>query len=101
MNATARPARAVRAVQALDERLDGNPHQPGPAWTCRTCPGDVGWPCSPARTRLAEAYPGDWLGLSVYMGSLLTAALTEMPATPPAELHERFTAWTRGPHPAR
>ncbi|MER6757622.1 hypothetical protein ABT235_25950 [Micromonospora echinofusca] len=97
MNATERPAHVSRAVQAIAERLDGNPHQPDPSWTCRTCVGEVGWPCSPARTRLAEMYPGDWVGLSIYMGSLLIVALAEMPATPPAELHERFVSWTRGP----
>lgn len=93
---TARPERAARAVQALDRRLNGNPHTPHqPGWTCRTCNDGVDWPCDPARVRLAESYAGDPLGLSLYMGGLLAAALTELPHTPPAELFERFTAWTR------
>lgn len=96
---TRRPAPALRAVQTLDERLDGDPHQPAASWDCQRC--DAPWPCSPARTRLAEAYRGDWVGLSVYLGALLVAALSEMVDTPPAELHERFVAWTRGPYPAR
>lgn len=93
---TSRPGRAARAAAALEERLDGNPHTPHrPDWTCRTCDGDAPWPCSPARVRLAEAYLGDRLGLSMYMAELLAAALTEMATTSPAELFERFVTWTR------
>lgn len=95
MSATARPARARRAVEALEGRLDTSPHHPRPStWTCQGCPGDVAWPCDPARVRLAEAYPSDRVGLSMFMGDLLAAALTEMPNTPPDELFERFIHWT-------
>lgn len=93
---TARPARAIRAAAALEERLDGDPHQPNrPGWTCQACNGGAPWPCSPARVRLGEAYAGDLVALSAYMGALLAAALTEMPTTPPAELFDRFINWTR------
>lgn len=96
MTAVARPARARRVVEALDRRLDGNPHQPHrPGWTCQTCNGGVAWPCEPARVRLAEAYRGDRVNLSMYLSALLTAALVEMPTTPPGELFDRFIAWTR------
>ncbi|MFI7608863.1 hypothetical protein ACIBTV_27635 [Micromonospora sp. NPDC049366] len=96
MSATARPGAARRAVAALEERLDGDPHLPHqPSWNCRGCNGAVPWPCPPARTRLAEAYRGDRVNLSMYLGSLLTAALMEMTETPPGELFERFIAWTR------
>jgi hypothetical protein len=91
-----RPGRARRAVEALERRLDGDPHEPNrPGWTCRTCHGGVPWPCSLARTRLAEAYRIDRVGLSMFMGDLLTAALVEMPTTEPQELFERFITWTR------
>lgn len=93
---TQRPDRARRAVQALEGRLDGNPHTPNrPGWTCQTCNGGKPWPCDPARVRLAEAYGTDKTNLSMFMGSLLTAALTELPNTPPAELFDRFISWTR------
>lgn len=96
MTTAYRPARARRAVEALEARLDGNPHQPHrPSWTCRGCRGDSPWPCSPARTRLAEAYGEGRSGLAAYLSALLTAAVEEMPATPADELHERFVAWTR------
>ncbi|MEU7591263.1 hypothetical protein AB0A95_33825 [Micromonospora sp. NPDC049230] len=86
-------------MQALDRRLDGNPHRPSSVWACADC--EAPWPCQPARDRLAEAYRGEWVNLSIYMAVLLEAALPEMPATPSAELFERFVLWTRGPHPAR
>lgn len=91
-----RPEQGRRAVEALARRLNGNPHEPNrPEWTCRGCDGDTPWPCSPARTRLAEAYRGSRVNLSMYLSVLLTAAVAEMPATPPAELFDRFVAWTR------
>lgn len=94
MTAVARPARARRAVEALERRLDGSPHEPRrPEWTCRSC--DAPWPCSPARVRLAEAYGDNRISLSMYLASLLTAAYPEVPTTPPGELFDRFIAWTR------
>ncbi|MGC4811581.1 hypothetical protein ACLQ29_13750 [Micromonospora sp. DT228] len=35
------------------------------------------------------------VSLSMYLASLLDAALIEVPDTPAAELHERFVSWTR------
>lgn len=70
------------------------PHPPTrPAWWCERC--DQAWPCHPARMQLAEQYAGDPVGLSVYLGARLVDAARELPATPAAELHERFIAWTR------
>ncbi len=93
---TVRAARAIqadRSVAALDRRLNGDHLPRRPSWECRTCERD--WPCDPARVRLAEAYGRDRVGLSMYVGGLLFAATAELPATPPAELYERFVAWTR------
>jgi hypothetical protein len=56
------------------------------------------YPCSPARVELGETYAGDRVGLSVYMGMQLEHAAGDIGhTTPPAELFERFLAWTR-PH---
>lgn len=91
-----RPGRARRAATALAEQLDGGAHQAlRPGWTCTTCNGGAPWPCSPARVRLAEEYAANRVNLSMFMGNLLTDALTEMPATSPEELFERFISWTR------
>lgn len=94
-----RPGRAIRVIQAIEGRLDGNPHQPHqPEWTCQACGNP--WPCSPARTRLAESYGRDRIGLSIYLTALLFAAVAEMPTTPVPELFERFVSWTRYSPPA-
>ncbi|MEV0212789.1 hypothetical protein [Micromonospora sp. NPDC050695] len=91
----ARAELAARSVRALEQRLEGQ-HMPSrPAWTCKACDPNTPWPCQPARERLIEAYGENRISLSMYLASLLTAALVEMPKTPPAELHERFVAWTR------
>lgn len=90
------PARTSPDVAALEDRLADTSHQPRrPLWTCDGCHGDTPWPCPPARVRLAETFVGDRVGMAMYLSALLTAALTEMPRTPPTELFERFVAWTR------
>ncbi|WP_235944666.1 hypothetical protein [Verrucosispora sioxanthis] len=87
--------RIGRAVDALPGRL-GDQHLPRrPQWTCGTCDGEPVWPCAPARVRLGEAYGRDRVGLSMYVGALLTAALDDLPAADAGELTTRFTAWTR------
>ncbi|MDG4796723.1 hypothetical protein [Micromonospora sp. WMMD1082] len=87
--------RIGRAVDALPARLDDQ-HMPlRPGWTCDTCNGDAPWPCPPARVRLAECYGRDRIGLSMYLGALLTAALADLPHDDPGELTTRFVAWTR------
>ncbi|ROO51477.1 hypothetical protein EDC02_6355 [Micromonospora sp. Llam0] len=68
------------------------PHRP--SWTCAVCAPDTPWPCPPARTQLAEAYAGEPIALSVDVGEMLTVAAGEAGITDPAELYERFVAWT-------
>ncbi|MFG1916256.1 flavin reductase [Micromonospora sp. NPDC048898] len=93
---TVRAARAdlaQRSARALADRLEGEHLPSRPTWDCRTC--ETPWPCDPARVRLAETYGENRVSLSMYLASLLDAALVEMPDTPAAELHERFVSWTR------
>ncbi|MEU7590658.1 hypothetical protein AB0A95_30750 [Micromonospora sp. NPDC049230] len=93
---TVRAARdylAQRSVRALGERLEGEHLPRTPTWDCQTCKQP--WPCAPARDRLTETYGENRVSLSMYLASLLDAALVEMPDTPAAELHERFVSWTR------
>ncbi|MFG1839116.1 hypothetical protein ACGFH8_11855 [Micromonospora sp. NPDC049175] len=84
---------AQRSVNALGERLEGEHLPTRPTWDCGTC--ETPWPCDPARVRLAETYGDNRVSLSMYLASLLDAALVEMPDTPAKELHERFVSWTR------
>ncbi|KWV29456.1 hypothetical protein AWV63_28495 [Micromonospora rifamycinica] len=76
------------------------PHVPmRPLWRCRVCAAP--WPCQPARLMLTRDYRRDRVGLSVYMagrlfdatGDLVTLNPNAVPA--PAELFDRFLAWTR------
>lgn len=62
-----------------------------PSWDCRACTRD--WPCDPAREHLAAELPPVQLG--VYAAVTLGEAVQDMPATPPAELYDRFIGWTR------
>ncbi|WFE41972.1 flavin reductase [Micromonospora sp. WMMD998] len=91
---TARPARAARALDVLDERMSGVAHQPHrPSWECACC-GEP-WPCPAGQTQLAEAYRTDRSGLSIYMAGLYAAAVDEMPTYPASVLYARFVSWTR------
>lgn len=91
-----RAVEAVRAVDALDRRLDGEHLPRRPEWDCRTCDQrGTPWPCEPARAGLAEAYGQNRVGLAMYVGSLLFVAAAELPAPSAAELYQRFVAWTR------
>ncbi|MBY8871217.1 hypothetical protein K7640_05070 [Micromonospora sp. PLK6-60] len=69
-----------------------------PLWLCRVCAGP--WPCQPARLLLLLEYRRDRVGLSVYLaGCLFDAAgdllkLNAKPEPSPAELFDRFLAWT-------
>ncbi|MDG4768738.1 hypothetical protein [Solwaraspora sp. WMMD792] len=85
MTGTSRPA--APAVEPAH-----TPHRP--TWDCVVCPDGTPWPCSPARVQLAEAYASEPLALSVDIGEMLTVAAREAGITDPAELHERFVAWT-------
>jgi hypothetical protein len=68
------------------------PHSPArPGWDCAAC-GEP-WPCDPAREHLAVAYGRTHL--AIVMVDQLGAAAVDMPAARPAELYERFIAWTR------
>lgn len=92
--ASARYVRAARAAAVLEERVDGDAHQPArPGWDCAACRQP--WPCSPARVRLGEAYGGDRIGLAMYVGALLFAATAEIPTADPGDLYDRFVCWTR------
>ncbi|MDG4766775.1 hypothetical protein O7632_22125 [Solwaraspora sp. WMMD406] len=71
------------------------PHRP--SWTCVVCPAGTPWPCPPARTQLAEAYVDDPVGLSTDLAAMLPYAADEAAISDPAELHERFVAWTWTP----
>jgi hypothetical protein len=44
---------------------------------------------------LGEEYAADRVALSIYMATQLGVATAEANHAPPAELHERFVAWTR------
>ncbi|WP_341720295.1 hypothetical protein QQG74_11595 [Micromonospora sp. FIMYZ51] len=67
-----------------------------PSWRCRACGG--AWPCPVARMLLRVEYGPDRVGLSVYLAGLLFDAtgdlMHETPPPTPAELFERFLAWT-------
>jgi hypothetical protein len=65
------------------------PHRPN--WDCIAC-GEA-WPCDPARTDLAATFSRT--RLAIYQVAQLTVAAADMPSAPPAELYERFIAWTR------
>lgn len=75
-----------------------------PLWRCRTCAAP--WPCQPARLLLTREYRRDRVALSIYMASQLCEATADVvrlnphPTPTPAELFDRFLAWTARP-PAR
>lgn len=91
----ARASQAERSASALDRRMDGEHLPRRPQWQCLMCEAGTPWPCHPARVRLAEAYGPDRIGLSTYVGGLLFIVALELPDVTPAEMYERFVAWTR------
>ncbi|WP_229398209.1 flavin reductase [Micromonospora okii] len=72
-----------------------------PLWLCRRCAAP--WPCGAARVALLAEYRGNRVGLAVYLAALMTEAedqLTKLtPATPPADMVNRFLSWVRAPRP--
>ena len=66
------------------------PHEPArPSWLCL---GDgTAWPCDVARAQLAARHRG---ALATVLGAQLVLAARDTPTAHPAELHERFVAWT-------
>ncbi|OZV74788.1 hypothetical protein CA850_29875 [Micromonospora echinospora] len=70
-----------------------------PAWRCRTC--GAPWPCQPAKLRLLGEYKKDRLALSMYLGTLLDVAVSEVPADSGENLLERFVSWARPPRRPR
>ena len=88
-----RALQAQRSVAALDDRLGGEHLPRRPQWDCAACGRE--WPCDPARVRLAEEYGRNRVDLSMYVAGLLYVATAELPDAHPADLHERFIAWTR------
>ncbi|GAA4439288.1 hypothetical protein [Phytohabitans houttuyneae] len=72
---------------------DHLPHPPD--WVCTGCSKD--WPCDPAREALATEF-GAGAGvvtLGALMSMHLANATVDLTSVPPAELYERFIAWTR------
>ena len=70
----------------------GTAHQPDrPSWDCRAC--DKPWPCDPAREQLTQTYGRKTL--SIFAVDRLSEAARDIPTMTPAELYERFLAWTR------
>ncbi|MDG4810925.1 hypothetical protein O7634_29555 [Micromonospora sp. WMMD1120] len=84
---------ARRTAAELNGRLGGEHVPRRPQWDCLACEQDS--PCDPARMRLAEQYGDSRINLSIYVGGLLFVAIAELPDANPADLHERFVAWTR------
>ena len=71
---------------------DGAQHQPSrPSWDCRACARP--WPCEDARQRLAQLYGR--VTLSIFMADRLLEATRDLTTVTPAELFDRFLAWTR------
>ncbi len=62
-----------------------------PQWTCRAC--GLAWPCEPARQELRSSMKGT--SLAIYATNQLDAAVRDLPKLSPAELWERFVAWTK------
>ncbi|MEU5938471.1 hypothetical protein ABZ807_04660 [Micromonospora sp. NPDC047548] len=62
-----------------------------PAWTCDSCGEE--WPCPTKRTRLLREYAVDRASLSVYLGSCLAVATTDLYALPVTSLQDRFIGW--------
>lgn len=76
------------------ERELGADHQPNrPSWLCRSC--GKPWPCDPAPERLTVVFHP--VVLSILQVQRLYEAAHDIPAASPAELFQRFVAWTRRP----
>jgi hypothetical protein len=74
--------------------LSGIEHQPQPpSWDCLAC--ERPWPCDPARERMTRLYAATTL--SIMMADRLLDAVGDMPTASPADLFDRFLAWTRRP----
>ncbi|MEQ4300958.1 hypothetical protein ABNF97_06125 [Plantactinospora sp. B6F1] len=76
------------------------PHLPRrPIWLCRACAAE--WPCLTARTLLVIEYVVDPVGLSVYLATMLQAALRDhrllnpAPGPDPARMYARFLGWAK------
>ncbi|MFK3982789.1 hypothetical protein ACI2K4_20720 [Micromonospora sp. NPDC050397] len=62
-------------------------------WDCGRCGHP--WPCAPGRGELTASFGGDRVALAMYMATELVRAARELREPTPAQLHERFIAWTR------
>jgi hypothetical protein len=65
------------------------PHRP--AWTCQRC--GLPYPCPTARDRLLAVY-GRTPALARRASDLLYEAVPDLAGVPPADLFDRFIAWT-------
>ncbi|MBM0274156.1 hypothetical protein [Micromonospora tarensis] len=86
-------ARGLRAVAALDGRLNGQHMPRRPEWDCTTCGQD--WPCAQAQVRLSETFGRDRVGLAMYLGAVYAAAVNELPVTTTGATWFRFVSWIR------
>jgi hypothetical protein len=87
-----RPGRPLPAGQEMV--ISAAEHQSSrPSWDCRAC--EQPWPCDPARERLVQLYGRTTL--SIFMVDRLLQATHDLIEAPPAELFDRFLAWTRRP----
>lgn len=69
-------------------------HRPmRPSWMCRWC--SQPWPCPVAQTQLLLAYEEAPVSLGLHMGSMMMAAMTEMPDARCGDIHYRFCGWFR------
>jgi len=72
--------------------MSGDDHPPvRPSWDCAA--DGKPWPCDQAREQLAAEMAGT--NLAMWMATTMVHAAGDMPTILPAELFERFIAWTR------
>lgn len=68
------------------------PHLPmPPTWTCSGCAHD--WPCATKQSQLLVEFGGTRPALGIYLGSCLSAAMFDLPATDKRVLQHRFMGW--------
>ena len=64
-----------------------------PSWDCSAC--GSAWPCNAAREQLGRTFLRTTLAIT--LSDFMREAALDMPAAPPAELHDRFLGWIRQP----
>ncbi|WP_347404837.1 hypothetical protein [Micromonospora sp. WMMD1102] len=98
------PAGQLDSLHRDHPRAAGPPARPShlprrPLWLCRACAAE--WPCLTARSLLVVEYVVDPVGLSVYLATMLQAALEDHrrlspdPGPDPARMYARFLGWAK------